>query len=303
MEKHLKIRKIDTKFVRFGNGEINTYPTESVREKNVFIIASGSDTGGTINDNIITMLGMIRACRNASATYITLVCAYFPYCRSDKKDQGRTPIMSKLMCDIMKTAGANRLIAVDLHAAQIQGFFDGTIDNLYAINPLIEAIKRDYDVKDVIIVSPDAGGEKRSHAWANKLGVVDTFFTKQRDHNAVSVISRQDLVHNLDFTNKMVILVDDIGDTLGTLNGAARQLKEKNNVGLVVAVVTHGVFSRNAFDNLNDKYIDLMYVTNTLPQAKNQEKSNKIQVVDLSELVSNAIMTCVEGKSMSKLFD
>lgn len=293
----------NTKFYRFGNNETNTFPCESVREKNVFIIGSGSNFTGSINDNIMTMCGMIRSCRDASANKITAICPYYPYCRSDKKDQARAPIMAELVSDFFKVAGANRVIAVDLHAAQIQGFFGGPFDNLYAINYLINQIKTDYpDHKEFIIVSPDAGGEKRVQAWANKMNLQCTFLTKYRDHNAISTITKHELVHQMDFTDKKVLLVDDIGDTFGTLNSAAKILKEKG-AKEVIAVVTHGVFSGNAFKNLEDDNIDRVYTTNTIPQSDNCAKCKKIRVVDLSELFANAIDCCINAKSISKLFD
>jgi ribose-phosphate pyrophosphokinase len=296
-----KLNNIGTKYFRFGNNEINTFPSESVREKNVFIVGSGSNcSSGTINDSLMTMFAMIRACRDASAKYITTICPYFPYSRSDKKDQGRTPIMAKMTCDFFKEAGANRLITIDLHAAQIQGFFAGPFDNLYAINDLIEKIQSDYD-NNFIIVSPDAGGVKRTENWSKKMGVTSTFLTKTRDHNMVSVINKHELVHQIDFTGKTAILVDDIGDTLGTLNSAAKILKEKGATK-VIAVVTHGVFSGRAFENLAEDFIDRIYTTNTLPQQENLSKSSKIVVVDLSKLFAEAILSCVNATSMSNLF-
>ena len=296
------VKKTNTQFYQFGNNEVNTFPIESIRQNNVYIIASGSNMeGASINDNIITMLSLIRSCRDASAKYITLVCPYFPYSRSDKKDKSRMPIMAKLMCDLIKISGADRIITIDLHSAQIQGFFEGPFDNLYAINHLINAIKTDFDMKDCIIVSPDAGGEKRAAAWSSKLDIPYTFLTKSRDHNKVSVIAKHELVHQLDFSNKVAILIDDIGDTLGTLCSAANILKNKGT-NKIIAVVTHGIFSGKAFDNLNKSVIDYIYVTNTLPQDENIKKSDKIKVVNISNLFARAIECCVNAKSISSLF-
>lgn len=292
---------IGSKFVRFGNNEINVFPDESVREKKVFIMGSGSNSGGSINDNIMTMCGMIRSCQTASAKHITVICAYYPYCRSDKKDQGRAPIMAKLVADLFRTSGANRLITVDLHAAQIQGFFDGPFDNLYAIDYLIKQIQLDYDGKKFIVISPDAGGEKRAKAWAAKMQVPCTFLTKSRDHNAISKIDQHELVHQINFKDETIILVDDIGDTLGTLCSAAKILKEKG-AKEVIAVVTHGIFSGKAIENLEQDNIDRMYTANTVPQCHNTAMSAKIKVVDLSELFANVIRCCVNGNSISDLF-
>lgn len=296
-----KVKNINTKFLRFGNNEINTFPSGSVREKNVYIIGSGSNHNGTINDNIMAMCAMIRACRDSSSKHITTICAYYPYCRSDKKDQSHTPIMAKMIGDFFKIAGTNRLITIDLHSAQIQGFFDGPFDNLYATKYLIKQVITDYD-NDFIVVSPDAGGIKRIIDWSSQMNCPYTFLTKGRDHNSVSKIIRHELVHQLDFSGKKALLVDDIGDTLGTLNSAAKILKEKGATE-VVAAVTHGIFSGNAFGYLQEVWIDKIYVTNTLPQKLNSQKSDKIVIVDLSELFANAILCCVNATSMSALFE
>ena len=296
------IRQIPVKFYHFGNHEINTFPTESVGGKNVYIIGSGSNVGGTINDNLVTMLAMIRSCRDAGAKYITMVCPLIPYTRSDKKDQPRSPIMAKLVCDMFKTAGVNRLITIDLHASQIQGFFSGPCDNLYAIGPLCEAVKKDLDLGNVVLISPDVGGVKRIENWSKKLGVQNTFLTKSRNHSAVSQISHHELVHQLDLVGKTCLLVDDICDSMGTLCSAANILKAKG-ASKVIAVVTHGVFSGKAFENLAGDAIDAVYVTNSLPQAENVGRCDKIKVVDVSDLFSKVIMCCVEGKSISALFE
>ncbi len=297
-----KMSDIKTEFFRFGNNEINTFPSDSVRGKNIYIIGSGSNHNGTINDNVMAMAAMIRACRSASANKITLVCPYFPYSRSDKKDQSHTPIMAKMICDFFKVAGAYRIIAIDLHSAQIQGFFEGPFDNLYATKFLIKQIKSDYVDDNYVVVSPDAGGIKRILDWATQLECPYTFLTKSRDHNAISKITRHELVHQLDFVGKRILLVDDIGDTFGTLNSAAKILKEKGATE-VIAAVTHGIFSGNAFEYLEQEWIDRVYVTNSLPQQLNSKKSEKIVVVDLSELFAGAILSCVNATGMSILFE
>ena len=209
--------------------------------------------------------------------------------------------MAGLTCDFFKTAGCDRLICMDLHAAQIQGMFAGPFDNLYAIDPLIDQLRRDYPSGDFVIVSPDAGGEKRAQAWSAKLGVPCTFLIKSRDHHSISTINRHELVHKLDFQGKTVVLVDDIGDTIGTLSSAAKIIKSRG-AGEVVCCVTHGVFSRNAFSNLSEPHIDRLYTTNTLPQSDHVSQSDKIRVVDVSELCAKAVLACVQGSSMSALF-
>ena len=155
--------------------------------------------------------------------------------------------------------------------------------------------------KKFVVISPDAGGIKRIQDWAEQLNCAYTFLTKSRNHNAISEITKHELVHQIDFTGKRALLVDDIGDTIGTLNSAAKILKEKGATE-VIAAVTHGIFSGNAFKYLEESYIDRIYVTNTLPQEKNCAKSDKIKVVDLSELFANAILSCINASSMSALF-
>lgn len=297
-----KVRKLDTKIMRFKNNEINTFPVQSVRQKEVYIMGTSSNINGSINDNIMAMASMIRACHHGSAKEITLLNFYYGYSRSDKKDQPHAPIMAGLIADFFKIAGADRLITVDLHAGQIQGFFDGPMDNLYAIDMLIEAIRKDFDTKNIILVSPDTGGEKRASAYGKKLGVECTFMTKSRDHNKISVITKQELVHkDIDLKDKIVIEIDDMCDSLGTMCNGARILKEKG-AARVIAVATHGIFSGAAFENLAKDDLDIVYVTNSLPQEANMAKSNKIRVVDISKLISDAILACVNAGSLSALF-
>ena len=292
--------RIKCKFSKFGNSEINLFPCDSVRGKKVFIVGSGSNTNATVNDNIMAMLGMIRACRDASADQITLVCTYFPYARSDKKDQGRAPIMGKLVCDLFKEAGAFRIITFDLHSAQVQGFFNGPFDNLYAGKDLIKCIKSDYPNDKFIVISPDVGGLKRIQDFSCQLNNAEyTFLVKSRDHNEISCITSHELVHKLKLENVVCVLVDDIGDTFGTLNSAAEILR-KNGATKVITAITHGVFSGNALNNLNNNNIDQVYVTNTLPQTCNCEK---IKLVDVSNTCANALLCCINSVSISTLFD
>lgn len=306
LDNRFNFKYMKTQIFRFNNGEINTFPIESVRERSVFIIASGSKYDhDTVNDNIMAMMAMLRSCRDASAKHITLICAYLPYCRSDKQDQSRAPIMAKLICDLFKTAGANRIITFDLHAAQIQGFFDGPVDNLYATNSIIERIEKDFSTeKDkFIVVSPDVGGLKRIQDCSNQLGAEYTFLVKKRNHDKISQITNHELVYNIDMHDKIAIIIDDIGDTIGTLVSAAKILKEKGAKKVIVAI-THGIFSGKAFENLKEDYLDLIYVSNTLPQKENLQKANsKIQVVDISDLCAEAIICCTTGVTMSQLFN
>lgn len=294
------IELIPQKSVMFNGGEINVNPLKSIRGKHVYIVASGSSGPSSSND-IMYMLGMIRACRDASTKTITLVCPHYPYSRSDKKDQSRNPIMGKLMADLFQTAGAYRLISIDLHSAQAQGFFGGPFDNLFAINPLIKAITIDYNGKEFIIISPDAGGERRADEWSKVLNCQMTMFTKHRDHNAVSTIVSHKLVDKLDFTNKVVIIVDDMCDTGGTLVSAATQLREYGAEEIIVAV-THGVFSANAYDKLSQSIISKIYTTNSMKIDNKFYVCNKFAIVDISEMIATAIGHCANNTSISQMF-
>lgn len=307
LESRFNFKHMETKIFRFNNNEINTFPVESVRERSVFVIASGTnhECRSTVNDNIMIIMGMLRSCRDASAKHITLICAYLPYCRSDKKDQSRAPIMAKLVCDLFKTAGANRIITFDLHAAQIQGFFDGPVDNLYATNMIVDKIEKDFftEKDKFIVVSPDVGGIKRIQDCSNQLKTDYTFLVKKRNHDKISQITGHELVYKLDMRDKIAIIIDDIGDTLGTLVSAAKILKE-NGAAKVIVAITHGIFSGSAFENLKQDYLDLIYVSNTLPQEENLQKTNsKIRVVDISSLCANAIICCTTGTTMPQLFN
>jgi ribose-phosphate pyrophosphokinase len=293
----------------FGNNEITAYPNKSVNKKDVIILGSGSNVNGmSINDHLMMLCAAIRSAKSGSAAYITVIMPYLPYCRSDKKDQTRMPIMSQFVCEMIKMAGANRLMSVDLHAGQEQGFFGNgdPFDNMYSIDYLTDAIKKDFakDLADkkVAVISPDVGGKNRVEAWAECLESVHTFLTKRRDHSKISTISEHKMVHQIDLVGKTVIFVDDMVDTLGTIASAAEIVK-KEGAAKVVVVATHGIFSGNAFENLKNPNIDLVYITNSVPQEENLKKSSKLRVVDVSNLICRAILANIKGESLSETYN
>jgi len=240
---------------------------------------------------------MIHACKIASAKRITAVIPLFPYARQDKKDKSRAPITAKLVANMIQKAGCDHLITMDLHASQIQGFFDVPVDNLFAEPSAINYIRTNFHVPDVVIVSPDAGGAKRATSMADRLGVDFALFHKER--KKANEVSRMVLVGQV--KGKIAILVDDMADTCGTLCLAAQQLAEAG-VEKAYAIVTHGILSGNALNNVTESSLEKLIVTNTLPQAENQKLCSKIEVIDIGPVLGEVIRRSHYGESVSKLF-
>ncbi|KAG6851064.1 hypothetical protein H0H93_002956 [Arthromyces matolae] len=267
---------------RSGIGETSVRIAESVREDDVYIINTGC---GAVNTALMELCIMIHACKIASAKRITAVIPLFPYSRQDKKDKSRAPITAKLVANMIQKAGCDHVITMDLHASQIQGFFDVPVDNphfgcfllkLYAEPSAILYIRTHFNVEDVVIVSPDAGGAKRATSIADRLGVDFALFHKER--KKANEVSRMVLVGHV--REKVAILVDDMADTCGTLCLAAQHLSEAG-VSKVYAIVTHGILSGNALKAVDDSALEKLIVTNTLPQSANQAACSKIEVIDI----------------------
>jgi len=279
---------------RSGIGETNVRITESVRENDVYIINTGC---GAVNTALMELCIMIHACKIASAKRITAVIPLFPYARQDKKDKSRAPITSKLVANMIQKAGCDHVITMDLHASQIQGFFDVPVDNLYAEPSAILYIRTHFNLADVVIVSPDAGGAKRATSIADRLGVDFALFHKER--KKANEVSRMILVGHV--REKIAILVDDMADTCGTLCLAAQHLSEAGATK-VYAFVTHGILSGNALNAVTESTLEKLIVTNTLPQQENQVKCNKIEVIDIGKVLGEVIRRSHYGESVSKLF-
>jgi len=277
-----------------GIGETNVTLTESVRELDVYIINTGS---GAVNTSLMELCIMIHACKIASAKRITAVIPLFPYARQDKKDKSRAPITAKLVANMIQKAGCDHVITMDLHASQIQGFFDVPVDNLYAEPSAILYIRTHFNIDEVVIVSPDAGGAKRATSIADRLGVDFALFHKER--KKANEVSRMVLVGSV--KDKIAILVDDMADTCGTLCLAARHLSEAGAVK-VYAFVTHGILSGNALETVEASNLEKLIVTNTLPQHENQAKCKKIEVIDIGKVLGEVIRRSHYGESVSKLF-
>ncbi|GMM36315.1 ribose phosphate diphosphokinase subunit [Saccharomycopsis crataegensis] len=289
----LDLCKVDIK--RESSGEVMFSIAESVRDEDIYIISQISC--GDVNDRLIELLIMVNACKTASARNITAVIPNFPYARQDRKDKSRAPISAKLVADMLTTAGVNHIITMDLHAAQIQGFFDVPADNLYAEPSVLRYIKEKIDYKNAILVSPDAGGAKRAASLADRLDLNFALIHKERA--VANEVSRMLLVG--DVTDKICIIVDDMADTCGTLAKAADILLE-HNAKQVIAIVTHGILSGNAIKNINGSKLHRVVCTNTVPFEDKLKICPKLDTIDISGVLAEAIRRLHNGESVSYLF-
>lgn len=277
----------------FSDGEIQIEIQENVRQKDVFVLQS---TCSPVNDNLVELLLMIDAFSRSSARRVTAVIPYFGYARQDKKVAPRVPISAKLVADMISVAGADRVITMDLHAGQIQGFFNIPVDNLFAAPVLIEYIRNNFR-DDMVIVSPDAGGVERARAFAKRLNSDLAIIDKRRDApnqaKAMAVIG--------DVTDKVAVILDDMADTAGTLTGAAEAIK---NAGAreIHACCSHAVLSGPAIERISDSVLKSMVVTDTIPLTEKSAACDKIKVLTISQLVGEAIVRSYRGDSVTSLF-
>ncbi|SCV01256.1 LAME_0G15038g1_1 [Lachancea meyersii CBS 8951] len=293
--KRLGLKLTDTKLIRDPTGEVSFSIQESVRDQDIFIITQiGS---GVVNDRVLELLVMINACKTASARRITSVLPNFPYARQDRKDKSRAPITAKLMADMLTTAGCDHVVTMDLHASQIQGFFDVPVDNLYAEPSVVRYIRENINFSEAIIISPDAGGAKRAAALADRLDLNFALIHKERAR--ANEISKMVLVG--DVTDKICIIVDDMADTCGTLAKAAEVLLE-NRAKSVIAIVTHGVLSGKAIQNINNSKLDRVVCTSTVPFEEKMKLCPKLAVIDVSAVLAESIRRLHNGESISYLF-
>lgn len=284
-----------TELKRDSTGEVLFSIGESVRDEDIFIVCQiGS---GEVNDRVIELLIMINACKTASARRITAILPNFPYARQDRKDKSRAPITAKLMADSLTTAGCSHVITMDLHASQIQGFFDVPVDNLYAEPSVVTYIKEKVNYNDAIIVSPDAGGAKRAAGLADRLDLNFALIHKERAR--ANEVSRMVLVG--DVSDKICIIVDDMADTCGTLAKAADVLLD-NKAKEVIAIVTHGILSGNAVKNINNSSLSRVVCTNTVPFDTQLRDCPKLDTIDISSVIAESIRRLHNGESISYLF-
>ncbi len=281
----------------FANGEIYVRYEESVRGCDAFVIQSHTSP---INEWIMEQLLMIDALKRASAKRITVVLPFYGYARQDKKHRGREPISARLMADLFRTAGADRLMAIDLHTAQIQGFFDGPVDHLMAMPILAERVQRDYGHLNLSVVSPDAGRIKVAEDWSTRLGGCPlAFIHKTRDINRPNEVVANRVVGEI--KGRVCVLVDDMIDTAGTITKAADALLEEGATSVVIAA-THAILSGPAIERLTACKVDEVIVTNTLP-IPDARRFDKLTVLSIAPLVSRAIREVFEDGSVTSLFD
>jgi ribose-phosphate pyrophosphokinase len=280
----------------FANGEIYARFDESVRGSDAFVIQSHTSP---INEWLMEQLIMVDALKRASAKRITVVAPYYPYARQDKKGRGREPISARLVADLFKAAGADRIMSVDLHAAQIQGFFDGPVDHLFAMPVLLEHMRKELDPSTLTVVSPDMGRVRVADSWSDKLGVPLAIIHKRRDPLVPNQVSVHEIVG--DVGGRVCLLVDDLIDTGRTIVKAAEALKANGAIGVVVAA-THAVFSYPASEILDCEAIDSVVVTDTLPIPP-EKRFDSLTVLSIAPLLARAITQVFTEGSVTSMFD
>lgn len=278
---------------RFNNGEIQVMVNESVRGKDVFII---QPTGAPVNDNLMELLIMVDAMKRASARHITVIVPYYGYARQDRKTRGREPISAKLVADLMSTAGVTRVVTMDLHAGQIQGFFDVPVDHLMSTSILAKYIKS-MKLENLTIVSPDLGGVTRARELADRLGAPIAIIEKRRPEPGVAKV--MNIIGTV--KDRSCVLVDDIVDTAGSLCEGAKALDKAGAMG-VYAAVCHPVLTDPATERVKNSCLKQLIVTNSLP-IEDYKKQTKLKGLSVAPLLGEAIMRIFHDASVSSLFD
>jgi ribose-phosphate pyrophosphokinase len=289
--KYCSTNLCDIEISRFADGEVYVEINDNIRGEEVFIIQS---TLG--DDNIMELLVIIDACKRASVKEITVVIPYFGYARQDRKSKSRTPVTAKLIADMLQVAGANRIVTVDLHAGQIQGFFNIPVDDLTARPVFLKDIK-ETRISDMCIVSPDVGGAVRTRSFAKKLDSPMAIIDKRREEKNKSEVIN--IVGNVD--GKNCIIVDDIADTCGTLINCANALLEKGAAS-VRAYITHGVLSKDAESKVINSSIEELVVSNTIQKSCDEVCHTKVRQISLNELLGEAVRRVYNKESVSSLF-
>jgi len=293
----LGITVMQTTAYEFANGETFIKPDESVRGSDAFVIQSYTSP---INQWVMESLILCDALKRASAKRTTVVMPFYPYARQDKKHRGREPISARLIADLFKTAGADRLMAIDLHTAQIQGFFDGPVDHLFALPLLANYVQGKYAVEDLIVVSPDTGRVRAAEQWADRLGGRPIAFVhKTRDPDVANKVVANRVVG--DVAGHTCLLIDDMIDTGGSITQAADLLFASGATDVVIAA-SHGIFSTQATDRLKNSRVSEVIVTNTLPVAPEQA-FDKLTVLSVAPMIAQAIKEVFEDGSVTSLFD
>ena len=292
---YLGLKLIDAEVRKFADMEVFVEIKENVRGEDIFVVQS---TSYPANDNIMELLIAIDALRRASAKRITAVIPYFGYARQDRKAAPRTPISAKLVANLITSAGADRVLTVDLHAGQIQGFFDIPLDNLYAAPVFVRDIKKNFDLKNLVVVSPDVGGLVRARAIASKIGSELAIVDKRRPSAGVSEV--MNIIGEVE--GKNCIIVDDMVDSGGTLCNAAEALIKKGAIS-VSAYITHGVLSGQAGERIAKSKLKNLVITNSIEPSPSTLAAKNIRIINVADLIGEAIRNISQEKSVSTLFD
>jgi ribose-phosphate pyrophosphokinase len=295
---HLGVELGHPNLVEFANGEIHSRLGENVRGADVFIIQThGEAEGMSVNDAIMEHLIMIDAARRASAKRITAVIPNYGYARQDRKAENREPITAKLVANMFAAVGTNRLMSVDLHSGQIQGFFDGPVDHLTAMPVIVDYIKSNLP-DDLVVVSPDAGRVKVAERYTNSLNADLAIVHKRRVKGVKNTVEAVEIVGDVD--GRTCVIIDDMIDTGGTICAAAEQLKERGAAD-IFALATHGVLSGPAIDRFKNSVISKVVVTNTL-QLPSEKQIDKIEVLSVAKILAEAIDAVFEDNSVGEIF-
>ena len=289
---HIGVKLCDAFVGHFNNGETQVMISESIRGRDIFII---QPTSQPVNDNLMELLIMVDACKRASAQSITAVVPYDAYARQDRKTRGREPISAKLVANLMETAGVNRVVTVDLHAGQIQGFFDIPVDHLAAA-PLLADYFKSQNLKDVVVVSPDLGGVTRARILADRLHAPIAIIEKRRPAPGCAEV--MNLIGEV--KDKTAIMIDDIVDTAGSLCEGAKAL-QKLGAHEVYTCCSHAILSDPAVQRINDSCIKQLVITDTIPLPEDKQ-SPKIVVLSLADALGDVIMSIQNHRSVSQLF-
>jgi ribose-phosphate pyrophosphokinase len=296
---HLDVPLGDAHIRRFANGEIHCRFDESIRGTDVFIIQTHTPVEGlSINDSIMEQLNMIDAAKRASAKRITAVCPYYGYSRQDRKAEGREPISAKLMADLLTVAGVSRMVSVDLHSGQIQGFFDKPVDHLTAMPVLLDYIRAECGDEEVVVVAPDAGRVKVAERYSQALHADLAFVHKRHVKGVVNAVEARGVIG--DVAGRRCIVIDDMIDTAGTIVAAADILLD-NGATEVWAMATHGLLSGPAIDRLSNSKIARTVVTNTVPLPPEKQLPN-LEVLSVARIIADAIDAVFEDTSVSEIF-
>jgi ribose-phosphate pyrophosphokinase len=296
---HLGVQLVDPNLEEFANGEIHARLSENVRGADVFVIQTHGASGDlTVNDVIMEHLIMIDAARRASAKRITAVIPSYGYARQDRKAENREPITAKVVANMFAAVGTDRLMSVDLHSGQIQGFIDRPFDHLTAMPVLIEWVRENLPVEELVAVSPDAGGVKVAERYRNALGADLAIVHKRRVKGVKNTVEAMEIAGEVD--GRCCILIDDMIDTGGTLVAAAEQLAARG-ASEIYAAATHGVLSGPAIDRIKNSSINKVVVTNTLPLPP-EKQIDKIEVLSIAKVLAETIDAVFEDKSVGEIF-